>query len=508
MAERLKAVDSKSTLGGTPAGVQIPLSPPFFSTQKIPGLFCGGSVPSSAQNIYKLLASRLAEGTDSAFLLIGSDYRIEWLSESALRLLGAKEGETVGIPCAHALKDKICSASCLLSEDFGQYSDGRVFGSVCMEEAAGSLQVKNTLITDKGETVGLLKQISRTSDNIILPSTGKSPTENSSMEVRGSWLGALEPTLSRISPTTIPVLIVGETGTGKEVLAKRIHEMGPRKNKPFVVLDLSVIPETLIDDALFGHTRGAFTGAVADNPGKLLQADGGTLLLDELENIPLQVQAKLLRFLETGVIERIGQNRPTPLDVRVLAATNVSPATLMQTGRLREDLYYRLRGMTIELPPLRERREEIPLLIETFRGNWSARQKKAAPEFSFEVIHMMCRYSYPGNIRELRHIVELCLSLAEDSVLTPENLPEEIRSILESKTKTTFPLHSDEGITQSASGRVVEAFSAIERDMIIRALAKHQGRVAETARSLDMSRITLWRKMKKYGMHRNNAFPA
>jgi DNA-binding NtrC family response regulator len=164
--------------------------------------------------------------------------------------------------------------------------------------------------------------------------------------------------------------------------------------------------------------------------------------------------------------------------------------------------------MTIELPPLRERREEIPLLVETFRGNWSARQKKAAPEFSSEVIHMMCRYPYPGNIRELRHIVELCLSLAENSVLTPENLPGEIRSILESNTKTAFPLHFDEGISQSASGLVVEAFSAIERDMIIRALAKHQGRVAETARSLDMSRITLWRKMKKYGMHRNNAFPA
>ncbi|MGC8530343.1 MAG: sigma-54 interaction domain-containing protein [Leptospirillia bacterium] len=449
----------------------------------------------------------MADGTDSAFLLIGSDYRIEWLSESALRLLGAKEGETVGIPCAHALKDKVCSASCLLNEDFAQDSDGRVFGSVCMEEAAGNLQVKNTLITDKGETVGLLKQISRSSDNTVLPATGMSSAENPSLEVRGSWLGALEPTLSRISPTTIPVLIVGETGTGKEVLAKRIHEMGPRKNKPFVVLDLSVIPETLIDDALFGHTRGAFTGAVADNPGKLLQADGGTLLLDELENIPLQVQAKLLRFLETGVIERIGQNRPTPLDVRVLAATNVSPATLLQTGRLREDLYYRLRGMTIELPPLRERREEIPLLVETFRGSWSARHKRTAPEFSSEIIGMMCQYPYPGNIRELRHIVELCLSLAEDSVLTPANLPGEIRLILESKRRPAFSHSLDEGIPQGASSRVGEAFSAIERDMIIRALAKHQGRIAETARSLAMSRITLWRKMKKYGMDRNTVFP-
>ncbi len=462
---------------------------------------------SSPQNIYKLLASRLADGNDSAFLLIGSDYRIEWLSESAVNLLGEESGKTIGRPCAHALKDKICSAACLTSSDFSQSPDGTTFGTVCMEETAGDFQVKNTLLTEKGETVGLLKQITRISAGPSPALSEQNTPNTSTLEVRGSWLGALEPTLSRIAPTTIPVLLVGETGTGKEVLAKRIHEMGPRKSKPFIVLDLSVIPETLIDDALFGHTRGAFTGAVADSPGKLLQADGGTLLLDELENIPLQVQAKLLRFLETGVIERIGQSRPTPIDVRILAATNVPPRTLLKSGRLRDDLYYRLRGMTIELPPLRDRREEIPLLIETFRGSWSARQRRPAPEISPDVTRMMCQHPFPGNIRELRHMVDLCLSLATNPVVTTDNLPEAIREIL-ATTPEEESLVFDECAPHNPSSRVEEAFSAIERDMITRALAKHRGRVAETARDLDMSRITLWRKMKKYGMTRSQAFPA
>ncbi len=457
-----------------------------------------------ANNLYKLLANTLADSTDSAFLLIGSDYRVEWLSEGALNLLNTKETEALGRPCANALKDKACSASCLLSETFAQSSQETPFGPVCMEEESGEFRITNTLIRDEGKTLGLLKQITPAKESSA-SATEAVPAHNP-LGLRGSWLRTLAPTLARIAPTTIPILIVGETGTGKEVLARRIHEMSPRRSHPFVVLDLSVVPETLIDDALFGHTRGAFTGAVSDNPGKLLQADRGTLLLDELENIPLLVQAKLLRFLETGLIERIGQTRQTPIDVRVLAATNVSPTELMKTGRLREDLYYRLRGMTIELPPLRERREEIPLLIETFRGSWSARHKKVAPSLSPEVTEMMCRYSYPGNIRELRHIIELLMSLAPDPVVTEESLPDAIRSILSPKNDSDFSFESLP--PASESGRVEEAVRAVEREIIVRALETHRGRVAETARSLDMSRITLWRKMKKYGMDRHTAFLA
>jgi DNA-binding NtrC family response regulator len=162
--------------------------------------------------------------------------------------------------------------------------------------------------------------------------------------------------------------------------------------------------------------------------------------------------------------------------------------------------------MTIELPPLRERREEIPLLIDTFRGNWSARHKMPAPSLSPDVIEMMCRYPYPGNIRELRHIMELLMSLAPDPVVTEETLPDAIRSILNKKNDPDFPF--DRHTTRSESGRVEEAVRAVERDIIVRALETHRGRVAETARSLDMSRITLWRKMKKYGMDRHTAFLA
>lgn len=448
--------------------------------------------------LYRLLSSQIADSTNSAFLLIGTDYRIQWISESARKLLFRGDENIEGIACAQGLRGKVCSAECVAVSG-NLPGDTTPFGLSCLKETFGDFSIRNCLLESEEKTVGLLKQVmpADSSPNVANPAP---------IESRGSWHAALAPTLARIADTTIPILLVGETGTGKEVLAQRIHEMSPRRNNPFIVLDLSVIPETLVDDALFGHTRGAFTGATSDYTGKLLQADGGTLLLDELENIPLSVQAKLLRFLETGIVERIGQTKKHTIDVRIIAATNVSPEELLSSGRLREDLFYRLRGMTILLPPLRERQEEIPLLIQTFRGNWSARHGRKAPTFSSALIERFGSYPFPGNIRELKHLVDLCLSLSLDQTLTPDNLPEPVREILFKNGQKGLSLN--ESASPGASKNVEEAIAAVEKDMIQRVLAQHRGRVSDAANSLSMSRITLWRKMKKYNLDRRRTFPS
>ncbi len=448
--------------------------------------------------LYRLLSNHIADSTNSAFLLIGTDYRIQWVSDAARKLLFKNVPDIEGMSCARGLRGRICSAECI-EEVRLPNGEATPFGAACLKEVFGEFSLKNSLMDSDGKTVGLLKQITSTADTLHHSKTDE-------FESRGSWHSTLAPTLARIAETTIPILLVGETGTGKEVLAQRIHELSPRKNNPFIILDLSVVPESLVDDALFGHTRGAFTGATSDYTGKLLQADGGTLLIDELENIPLSVQAKLLRFLETGIVERIGQTKKHAIDVRILAATNVSPEELLSSGRLREDLFYRLRGMTILLPPLRERREEIPLLIQTFRGNWSARHRRKAPDFSQDLVGRFCDYPFPGNIRELKHMVDLCLSLTVDQTVTVDNMPDPVRDILVKKPNDGHSIN--EPVLSRSSKNVEEAIAAVEKDMIQRVLLQHRGRVSDAAQSLSMSRITRWRKMKKYKLDRRKTFPS
>ncbi len=460
--------------------------------------------------MYRILSHRIAEQTDSSFLLIGNDYRIQWISRPVRKLLFEGEGTVVGKLCARVLKDRVCSARCLKDgEMISPAQDGDPFGPLCFEDRLDSYEIRNTILRDsKGSSIGLLKMIVPRNPGILEDSDDNDTDLDANLFESGGTCAALFPaTLSRIARTTIPILLVGETGTGKEVLAHRIHHMSPRRTQPFVVLDLSVVPETLVDDSLFGHARGSFTGATADYTGKLLQADKGTLFLDELENIPLAVQAKLLRFFETGIIEHIGKNQKTLVDVRILAATNVDPVTLLKTGRLREDLYYRLRGMTVEIPPLRDRKEEIPPLIQAFRIAWGEKYDETVPEFDASAIACFASYSFPGNIRELKHLVDLCLALSSDQTITEFNLPEPVRKIL--SHGAPLPDESEKNLSLEPEPEfepMRATLSSVERKMIQKALADNQGRISETARILSMSRITLWRKMQKYGLDKRHPF--
>ncbi len=233
--------------------------------------------------------------------------------------------------------------------------------------------------------------------------------------------------ISKIAPTESAVLITGESGTGKELLARSIHYQSRRAHKPFLALNCGALPENLLESELFGHVRGSFTGATSDKKGLFEQADGGTLFLDEVGELLQPSQVKLLRVLQDGEVRRVGANVSVRVDVRIISATNRDLRADMEEGRFREDLYYRLNVFQIEIPPLRERREDIPLLAAYFLERYATKMKKAVSDFSPEAQELLLRYPYPGNVRELENAVQRAVALAEDVVIRPEDLPPLLR---------------------------------------------------------------------------------
>ncbi len=296
--------------------------------------------------------------------------------------------------------------------------------------------------------------------------------------------------LRQIAPTHATVLIQGETGTGKELVAKAIHNNSPRKNKPFVPLNCTALNENLLEDELFGHEPGAYTGADRLRKGKFEYANGGTLFLDEIGDMPPALQSKLLRVIEDGQIFRIGGNEAIKVNVRILSATNRDLEAAVAKGQFRQDLYFRLKVVTIRLPALRERREDIPLLSAHFLKELSARHGKPATSIAADVRRAMAVYDWPGNVRELRNLIESMVVHDRDGVLGLDDLPE---------TEPIRQLHQGGGI-QLAGDLVGRPLDAVERFYIEQALELTHGNREEAARVLGIGERTLYRKIKQWGL--------
>jgi DNA-binding NtrC family response regulator len=313
-------------------------------------------------------------------------------------------------------------------------------------------------------------------------------------------LEALE-TAEKAAPTGLPVLIDGESGTGKELMAKVIHANGDRANRPFVSVNCGAIPENLLESELFGHCKGAFTGAVSDRKGKFESAHTGTIFLDEIGELPLAGQVKLLRVLEAHEIQRVGSDQPIRVDTRVVAATNRNLRKLSEEGRFREDLFYRLGVIHVTLPPLRERKDEIPLLFEFF-GDEAAEVLKRRPiEMTRRLRAFLLNYAYPGNIRELRNIIYRLSCLAGQTA-DIEHLPADIRPAAQAKLASD-PASGDEG--QSLSGDALSeakraASDLAEREFLERGLQEVGGIVVELAKRCNMNRSHLQVLLKKHGI--------
>ncbi len=293
--------------------------------------------------------------------------------------------------------------------------------------------------------------------------------------------------VSRVAKTDVTVLLEGESGTGKELVAKAIHFNGGRKDKPFVAINCAAIPESLIEAELFGYKKGAFTGATSESKGKFEEATGGTIFLDEISSMPVQLQGRLLRVLQEQEINRLGENTTRKIDVRVIAATNESLIELRKENKFRDDLYYRLAVVPIQLPPLRHRLEDIPLLVDHFLNKSAQRHGIRPPSFNREILGLFFNYSWPGNVRELENIVERLVVLSgSDSVLMAD-VPEEIKRSAASQTGApwfTLPDHSID-------------LEVLENEIILKALDRFDGNQTQAARFLGITRSALIYRMQK-----------
>ncbi len=296
--------------------------------------------------------------------------------------------------------------------------------------------------------------------------------------------------VEKVADTDASVLITGESGTGKELVARSIHEKSSRKSAPFITINCAAIPRELLESELFGHVKGAFTGAVKDKTGKFLLADGGTLFLDEIGELPLELQPKLLRALQERVIEPVGGTTPMKLDVRILAATNLDLENALSAGGFREDLFYRIAVIPVHLPPLRERREDIPLLLRHFCSKHGA----ASVKFDSAAVEALLEYPWPGNVRELENLVERTLILRNGDNLTRVDIPLKIREHGSSRKGLKVINLPDDGYP----------LEELEREIVVEALERSDWNQAAAARFLRIPRHVLLYRMEKYKIQANS----
>ncbi len=291
---------------------------------------------------------------------------------------------------------------------------------------------------------------------------------------------------ARAAESRATILIRGESGTGKELLARAIHYASPRARRPLVAVNVAALPETLLESELFGHERGAFTGADRERRGRFELADGGTLFLDEIGDLPRSLQVKLLRVLQEQTVERVGASRVITVDVRIIAATHRDLEALIRAGEFREDLYYRLNVVSIDLPPLRDRREDVPLLVDHFLRRFAGERTPPLTGVSREALDLLLKYPYPGNVRELENLIHRAVVLARGSLVTTADLP--------------APVADAAPETDAGAGTFVERVTRFERQLIVDALGRAGGVQTQAARLLGMSERHLRYKLKKYGL--------
>lgn len=411
---------------------------------------------------------------------------VTFFNTTAEKISGFSRQEVLGRPCAAIFRVGPAAEWDLLRETIASDSPRSGIESRILSREGVTVPIRATYIplrNEKGIAVGglatfsdltLVHQLSQAIQDryTFHDMVGKSPAMQRIFE-----------NVQVVAKTDATVLIEGPTGTGKGVLAKVIHAASRRSDKPFVKVNCAAIPDTLLESEMFGYVKGAFTGAVQDRGGRFQAADGGTIFLDEIGDLPLALQAKLLRVIEEKVFFRLGTSQTTQVDVRIISASNQRLDRLVARKRFREDLYYRLNVFRIELPSLKDRPADLPLLIGHVLRRLCSSKGVAPPEISEKAMQVLLNYTYPGNIRELENILEHALILCSESALRRKHLPDYLRQ------RPSAP-----GTRSEKS----EASGSSERTRILAALSRHAGNRALAARSLKMDRSTLWRKMKKY----------
>ncbi|MEO5368924.1 MAG: sigma 54-interacting transcriptional regulator [Magnetococcus sp. DMHC-1] len=449
----------------------------------------------------ELLKNRLEavfQGVDDAIVAIDEGWRIIQVNDAAKRLLGLDP-----LSMNQSLQDKIAwlfpKIEPLLKQAREQGEGKRAVRMVVMNED-GTERVLNC-------TASLFQDPVQKTQGIILVVRDESrlATLERETKTRERWhglVGSSQPMqevydlIERLAEVDSTVLVTGETGTGKELVARALHNASPRSHRPFVAVNCAALPVGLLESELFGHIRGAFTNAVRDKPGRFKLADGGTLFLDEIGDLSLDMQVKFLRVLQEKVFEAVGDNHPIQVDVRVITATHRNLRERVQEGFFREDLYYRLKVVEMHLPPLRDHKADLPMLIDHFLARFNARMKRSVRGVSEDVLMTIMDYDWPGNVRELEHMLEHAMVVAPQSILAWSNLPPEFRS-------RSLPLLRQPQPPVGQRGRPLKSGDPariLDRETILQALEASHWQVQVAANRLDISRSTLWRRMKTMGL--------
>ncbi|MFH1684002.1 MAG: sigma-54 dependent transcriptional regulator [Candidatus Margulisiibacteriota bacterium] len=322
-------------------------------------------------------------------------------------------------------------------------------------------------------------------ENLYLKESLKEITSYYDLIGKTPQMKKLYETIDSVAPTNSTILIHGESGTGKELVARAIHKKSKRVDKPFVTVNCAAIPENLFESELFGHERGSFTGALERKLGKFELADGGSLFLDEIGCMPSAMQAKLLRVLEDKTIERVGGEKSIPINVRIISATNINFAKEIKEGKFRHDLYYRLNVIPVDLIPLRDRNEDIPLFVEYFLDKFNKTLNKKVEGFDKEALQLLLSYNWPGNVRELQNMIERVVVLSKTELISREELP----------------IQESANANSSVNGGLKEIVVTFEKDTIEKSLSENQGNISQAARDLKLARTSLITRMKALGMN-------
>jgi len=420
------------------------------------------------------------------------------INKAMENITGYSKGELLGQPC-DILECDVCFKSRAQGEDkhCQLFKDGQVNRSKCvlktkdgnalhvlknaaiLRDSSGSVIGGVETLTDLTEVVAKEQVISRlrrqlSGEDGFHGILGKSPEMLQVFDL-----------ISSAAQSEAPVIIYGESGTGKELVASAIHKLGPRRKGSFIKVNCAALSESLLESELFGHVKGAFTGADRTRVGRFEAANGGDIFLDEIGDLPLSTQVKLLRVLQEKEIEKVGDHRPVSIDVRILAATNKDLVTLMEQGTFREDLYYRIGVIPIHLPPVRERRDDIPLLVETFLHRIRLKTDKPISGVSREALDLLMKYDWPGNVRELVNVIEYAFVLCHQGEILPNHLP----ARLTGRQPSLRPKRQEVAKTQGDDD---------ERKTILKALAATGGNQSKAAELLGISRVTLWKRLKDY----------
>jgi PAS domain S-box-containing protein len=445
--------------------------------------------------IHKANALKVLDAVSDGVIITNLERRIVFINETARRLLRYSEGEVADARCKSITQTSECEYSCPMTRAV-QTGQDLVGLPMWYRTKDGQLLNCRTnvmlLRDDAGKVVGGVEVFSDITQIARLQESAEERFSFSNIIGHNRSMQEVFDLIRMVAETDSTVLITGESGTGKEMVANAIHFNSTRRTRAFVKVNCAALNEGVLESELFGHVRGAFTGAIADKMGRFELAHGGTIFLDEIAEIPPSTQVKLLRVLQEGELERVGSSKGVKVDVRVVAATNRDLAAALDDGSFRQDLFYRLNVFRIVLPPLRDRKDDIPLLVDYFVKKIAAKMpSKNLDRIETEALARLMDYRFPGNIRELENLVEHAAIRCQDGIIRTRDLPLPSATPPEEAAAPLYQIHSP--------------LETLERDLILKTLDANDWKISKTAQRLGISRVTLWRKMKEYGVQKKSA---